>query len=84
MRADRPRRRAAFGAMTFGADWGFGADEASAIRLGVPHDNWRRWFGTLHEDLDPRIRPVGRKLLGMPRHGWGKGRRCSPASPHPG
>jgi aryl-alcohol dehydrogenase-like predicted oxidoreductase len=45
-------------------------DEVSAIRLGLPHDflrgSWPRWFGPLHEDLDPRIRTVGRKLLGMP------------------
>jgi aryl-alcohol dehydrogenase-like predicted oxidoreductase len=48
-------------------------DEVSAVRLGFPHDflreNWRRWFGAGHEGLDPRIRPVGRRLMGMPPRG---------------
>ena len=47
-------------------------DRVSGIELGFPHDflrgNWPRWFGRAHEDLDPRIRPIGRKLMGMPPH----------------
>ena len=44
-------------------------DAATAIQLGFPHDflrqNWQRWFAKMHADLDPRIRPLGRKLMGM-------------------
>ena len=45
-------------------------DAVSTVQLGFPHDflrqNWPRWFGRAHERLDPRVHPVGRKLMGMP------------------
>lgn len=44
-------------------------DQATAVDLGFPSDfypsGWRAWFGDGPTRLDPRVRPHGRKALGL-------------------
>jgi aryl-alcohol dehydrogenase-like predicted oxidoreductase len=45
-------------------------DEVGAVELGFPGDFYRQgrtgWFGPHLDRLDPRVRPQGRRVLGLP------------------